>query len=164
MTRESLVSYVLPHAFSLLPVEMGSERAAAMLLAIGWQESKFEVRRQFGGGPAMGFWQFEQRGGVRGVLRHEATSGLLKVIWARMGYLGSPSEFGVWQALEHNDVLAAVCARLLLWTAPGPLPQADEPAVGWAQYLAAWRPGRPRPEAWAGAWDFGWEPFLGHGR
>lgn len=149
-------AHVLPAAFALLPSEMASDRATAMLMAIGYQESKFEARRQIGGGPATGYWQFEQGGGIIGVLRHEATRGIVAVMWKRLGYTGSPTPFGLWIATEHNDVIAAICARLLLWTMPDPMPSVTEPEKGWAIYQGAWRPGRPRPSDWPESWDVGW--------
>ena len=48
-----------------LPDRMLSDEAVTMMLAIGYQESRFEHRRQIRG-PARGFWQFEHGGGVVG--------------------------------------------------------------------------------------------------
>ena len=56
----------------------------------------------------------------------------------------------LWEAMQYNDVLATIAARLLVFTLPGKLPAtADE---GWAQYVAAWRPGKPHPDRWANCW------------
>ena len=63
--------FIVPTAFALLPPTMRSDRATAMLLAIGLQESRFLHRRQFHNGPARGFWMFERGGGITGVLQHE---------------------------------------------------------------------------------------------
>lgn len=157
MTQVGYVrTFVLPAAFALLPSEMGSDRAAAMVMAIGYQESKFEARRQIGGGPATGFWQFEQGGGIVGVLRHEGTRGIIAPLWKRLGYTGSPTPFGLWVATEHNDVIAAVSARLLLWTLPDEMPAFDAPEAGWECYRQAWRPGKPRPNDWPDSWAIGW--------
>ena len=60
---------VYAETMQLLPAKMDSPQARAMLKAIALQESRFEHRKQIGG-PARGFWQFEQGGGVRGVLNH----------------------------------------------------------------------------------------------
>ncbi len=56
-----------------------TEMARIKLLAIALQETRLEHRRQVGSdgvedGPAMSFWQFEQRGGCRGVLQHRASA------------------------------------------------------------------------------------------
>lgn len=135
---------------------MRSDEASAMLLAIGLQESKFLFRSQMGSGPARGFWQFERGGGVVGVQLH-ATTGehLRKAAWSlRYPTLTSHDAHA---AIQHNDVLAAVFARLLLWTLPGRLPDEGEHVLAWQQYLDAWRPGKPHPETWevyyASAWD-----------
>ena len=63
-----ILAHTLPAAYSLLPAEMESAEATALLLSIGLQESQFTHRRQVGG-PARGFYQFELSG-VQGVLRH----------------------------------------------------------------------------------------------
>jgi hypothetical protein len=143
--------YVIPAAFSLLPGEMGSPGAAQMLLAIGLQESRFAHRRQIGG-PARGYWQFEAGGGTRGVLSHQASSVLAVAMLRRLGYSPDLGFAGVHAVLEHNDILACVFARLLLWTLPVPLPAPDAGDEGWRQYMAAWRPGKPHPETWAMHW------------
>ncbi len=121
---------------------MNSREARVLLLAIGFQESDFEARRQMNGGPARGFWQFERGGGVRGVLEHHSTRGIAAGLLGTLQYSGD----AVYDALEHNDVLACAFARLLLWTHPAPIP-VDAPSA-WAYYAATWRPGRPRPDEW----------------
>ena len=136
-------------ALTLLPSVMDSTQARIMLLAIGAQESAFSARRQHGGGPARGWWQVEQAGGVAGVLSHHASSQHAERACRALQY--APQEGVVWAALEHNDVLAAVFARLLLWTLPRDLPTTAE--EGWQQSLLAWRPGRPHPQTWAGHWN-----------
>ena len=56
----------------------------------------------------------------------------------------------VYDRLEHDDVLAAGFARLLLLTDPRPLPDVTDVDGAWAYYLRNWRPGKPHPETWAG--------------
>lgn len=158
-TARYVATHVYPVMSALLPVAMTSPQAFAMLTAIGLQESRFMVRRQYGPGPARGFWQFEM-GGVEGVLEHSASRGAAVNVCAVLGYNPGDTR-GVHLALEHNDVLAACFARLLLWTDPRMVPQdASKSTDGWIQYLACWRPGRPHPETWAGhftaAWGLDW--------
>jgi len=143
-------AYILPAALSLLPTRMDTPEARRMLLAIGLQESRFEHRRQISG-PARGFWQFE-RGGVVGVIRHPATKDHLRAAVVALHYDAelADDDVGLHATIEHNDVLAAVVARLNLWWLPEPL--ATEPGEGWNQYLSAWRPGRPRHESWMVCW------------
>ena len=136
--------HVMPAAFSLLPEGMDSEDARVMLLAIGLQESRFDHRVQIGG-PARGFWQFEKGGGIRGVLGHHATKYHAMSACRHLRYFDADDE--AYNAIAHNDVLACVFARLLLWSLPQPLPTSSDD--GWDQYLAAWRPGKPHPETWA---------------
>ena len=143
-TARYIVEAVYPAAALLLPPAMNTPAAWRMLTAIGLQESRFRHRAQVLG-PARGFWQFETAG-VTGVLRHEASRDAARDVLTRLCYADtSPQK--IHAALEHNDVLAACFARLLLWTDTRPLPTAA--TEGWAQYLATWRPGKPHPNTWA---------------
>lgn len=132
-------------AYDVLPERMRGDRADVLMLAIGLQESRFEHRRQING-PARGWWQFEQGGGVRGVLTHPA-SRLHAVNVCQ--FLGVPNtSVHVYRALEHDDVLAAAFARLLLWTDSRPLPALGDEADAWDYYIRNWRPGKPHPQTW----------------
>ena len=133
-------------ALLLLPARMDSPQAVVMLLAIGLQESRFTHRRQIGG-PARSFWQAEQGGGmVHGVLRHPATRDhALTLCDARCV---QPVDEKVYVAIEHDDVLAAGLARLLLFSDPARLPAVGDESGAWSLYLRTWRPGKPHPKAW----------------
>lgn len=144
-TIEYVRDWVIPSALSFLPAKMDSLEARTELLAISLQESGLKYRRQVGG-PARGLWQFEQGGGVRGVLDHVQTKPIIIPLLKVLCYEPSPSECHL--ALADNDILACVFARLLLWTHPLPLPRQDQPAAGWDYYVSLWRPGKPRPDAW----------------
>ncbi len=153
--------FVIPPAFALLPERMRSPDAASLVLSIGWQESLFNHRVQVGGGPARGFWQFEQRGGINGVLGHEQTRDPLSEALRALKYDPGMSTFACYNIVAHNDILACVFARLLLWTLPWPLPGVSDREEGWRQYIAAWRPGKPHARTWPDAWSAGWaEPRL----
>jgi hypothetical protein len=150
-----LLDHILPAASALLPPRLTSPQATALLLAIGFQESGFLVRRQAGGGPARGLWQFEQAG-IHGVLTHPRTRPLVETALLALAYPLPTTSLNCWRAIEHNDILATVFARLLLYTVPRPLPTRQDPDEGWQQYLAAWRPGRPRPETWLDHYARAW--------
>jgi hypothetical protein len=140
-TEGYVLGHVIPAALALLPPRLDSFEARVLLLAIGMQESRFEARHHIGG-PARSFWQFEA-GGVRGVLEHHPAAR------ARCSTRRSTAAVRAdecFDAIQHNDVLACVFARLLLWTHPAPIPEDERNA--WAYYLATWRPGKPRPETW----------------
>lgn len=127
--------------------------AARLMLAIGLQESRLEHRRQVvsGGaeaGPAVSFWQGEVTGGLILTLKHSSTAKHMKAICE--AYNVQPTPAGLWEAMRYQDIVAAAAARLLIYTLPGALPKTAE--EGWAQYLRAWRPGKPHPETWAGHW------------
>ncbi len=150
-TAEFVIEHVHPAAMSFLPTRFDSPESRAMLLAIGFQESGFAHRKQVGG-PARGFWQFEEGGGVNGVLSHRVTKPIIEPILPVL--IVKPWE--CYDALEQNDVLAYIFARLLLWTHRLPLPKRGEPSIAWKQYLDTWRPGRPHSEVWEGNFARAW--------
>ena len=144
-----VLAHIIPAALSLLPPAMDSPAAHAMLLAIGLQESRFQHRRQVGG-PARSFWMFE-RNGVKAVATHQRLTVPLSEALVELHYpvLLTPASLRACHAvLEHNDVLACVFARLLLWSLPRRLPTEEEPDRAWDDYLAAWRPGKPHRSTW----------------
>lgn len=158
MTPERLLSVAVAPALTLLPAHMDTSAARAMLIAIALQESRCRHRRQVGG-PARSFWQFEV-GGLRGILLHKASKPHLADALDALAYPVTADATVPYVAIEHNDVLAAVCARLLLWTLPTSLPTQHDPDAGWAQYVAAWRPGKPRPETWAANYAVAWDAVI----
>ena len=149
-------AHTIPAAYSLLPDRMASPEATALLLSVGLQESEFLFRRQMPKGPARGFWSFERAGGVQGVLEHGATKRHVRIALEALSYPTALDVYHVHAALEHNDVLACCFARLLLWTLPEALPWRLEVEVGWDQYLAAWRPGKPHIATWPKNYHLAW--------
>lgn len=150
---------IINTALNNLGAKFKSPQVIILLLAIGYQESAFKHRRQIKG-PARGFWQFERGGGVFGVLAHKASKKLAKK-WVEKFGLGISKKSNrrlissrVHDAFERskNDVLAAIFARLLLWTDPRPIPTDKDEA--WEYYLRNWRPGKPHPERWDESWQF----------
>lgn len=151
MTPSLFIDTALVPALALLPEKMNSREAWAMVVAVCLQESQFRYRRQMGNGPARGWAQFEHgtevtRGGVTGVLMHPTSRPHIRHVLDVLGYDYSADTS--YAAIEHNDVLCAAYARLLLWTLPQALPQIGDAQRGWDQYIAAWRPGMPRRESW----------------
>lgn len=130
---------------TLLPSQFDSPEARVLLLAIGAQESAFRHRTQIGG-PAHGYWQFEQGGGVTGVIRHRATTRWADAVCVVRG--ASHGRRSVYAAIVNDEVLACAFARLLLWTDPAPLPALGDKDGAWRYYLRTWRPGRPHPGNW----------------
>jgi len=143
---QDVLERMIEPAFKLLDPKMTSDEARVELMTIGRQESGFKHRRQMNNGPAMGFWQFEEGGAVKGVMTHPATQPYAAIV---CNNLGVPfKKHDVWLALEHNDVLAAAFARLNLWWVPDPLPDTKDADAGWALYIEAWRPGKPHRDTW----------------
>jgi hypothetical protein len=151
-----LSTYIIPAAYAVLPAPMASPRATALLLAIALQESGTTARRQRPKGPARGFWQFEAGGGITAVKTHPATRDDLKAALLSLRYPPSLTATDLHAIVEHNDVLAAIAARLLLWTLPLALPTRTQGDQGWLQYLDAWRPGAPHPETWGEHFGRAW--------
>ncbi|KLJ02833.1 hypothetical protein [Luteimonas sp. FCS-9] len=131
-------------ALALLPTRMDSPAARVMLLAIAGQEADFRHRRQIVNavtlGPAKSLWQGERGGGmVHGVRGHVATQAHAAVLYRARGV--EPTLDAIWNAIEHDDVLAAGLARLLLWSDPRALPAVSDVQGAWDLYLRTWRPG-----------------------
>jgi len=142
---QALRSVIIP-ALAELGAKYDSPRARVLLLAIAGQESGLKYRRQQPG-PARGLWQFEQGGGVKGVLRHNASAKDATRLCLARGVM--PTPVALYAALEHDDILAAGIARLLLWTLPEALPAIGDEDGAWSQYIDAWRPGKPHRDRWA---------------
>lgn len=54
----------------------------------------------------------------------------------------------IWNAIETDDVLAAIAARLLLFTDPKRLPEVGDENGAWNLYTRVWRPGKPHRATW----------------
>ena len=158
MKIETFIKVGLTPGLSLLPERMDSPQGRAMLLAIGLQESRFEHRKQIGG-PARGYFQFEQGGGINGVLTHPSTAKIITGVCAELDI--TPDMFTCYDAVAYNDPLAVCFARLLLWTLPSSLAAKAEPKKGWLQYISAWRPGKPKPDTWDDYFNQAWEAVEG---
>ena len=142
MTPREVRNGPVAEALLLLPAKMTSPQAELMLLAIGLQESELKHRRQHGNGPARSLWQGEQGGGmVAGLLgfHNQDVQDLARGLCAVRGVPAQPR--AVWEAIEHDDVLAAGLARLLLFTDPARLPKLGDVEGAWQLYLRTWRPG-----------------------
>lgn len=154
MELHEVISTAIAPAMGLLRGVPDSKESRCLLLAIGLQESRFEHRRQMGNGPARGFWQFERgtaasKGGVWGVFLHPASGKLLRALAEQRGCPPSPSN--IWEAIEHDDTLAAGLARLLILTDPLKLPALGDVDGAWRLYAdRCWRPGKPHPKTWPG--------------
>lgn len=149
-TIQEVRKNIIAPAMKLLPAKMASVKSEAMLIAIGLQESRLHYRKQIGG-PAKGLWQFEKGGGVRGVMTHPSSVAYAKEILKERGYESTVQ--AAYDALEHDDILACVFARLLLWTDALPLPELEQSRRSWNLYLRVWRPGKPHESTWPDFYD-----------
>jgi len=148
MKLTDVVKNVINPGLALLPDRMDTPEARAMLIAIGLQESRFKYRKQIGG-PAHGFYQFENGGGVKGVLKYHSTKPIIEYILRSIRV--DPSD--AYNEIVSNDPLATVFARLLLWTDPGRIPAINcNPNESWDLYLRTWKPGKPHRDTWDQFW------------
>jgi hypothetical protein len=123
---------------ALLPAKMTSKAAMVLLYATNRQENPQRLAQQVGG-PAVGDYQFEKGGGVKGVLTHPASRGQALYVCANRVVDTTPD--AVYEALKTDPVLAAALARLLYYTDPKALPEVGDEVGAWALYLRTWRPG-----------------------
>ena len=143
---------ILDAALALLPQQMDSAQTRVQLVAIGLQESRLEHRRQLVGnppkpvGPAKGLWQFERLGGCRGVVDHPASRYWMHAVCKARGCDFTAT--ALWNAIEHDDVLACAAARLLLFTDPRRLPALGDADDAWRLYMRTWQPGKPHRATW----------------
>jgi hypothetical protein len=91
---------------------------------------------------------------VHGVRLHATTRAAAAQLYQARGV--SARYAAIWDAIEHDDVLAAGLARLLLWSDPGRLPAVGDEQGAWNLYLRTWRPGsricRRGPAITRGRW------------
>ncbi len=123
---------------SLLPLSMRSAAAKVLLYATSRQENPKRLPKQVGG-PAVGDYQFESGGGVKGVLEHPSTSGFAELVCRARGI--PATRLSVYETLQTDPVLAAAFARLLYYTDPKRLPAVGDEQGAWDVYLRTWRPG-----------------------
>lgn len=141
---EVLETIIIP-ALNLLPPNMDTPAARVMMLTICGQEAAFKHRFQVLNdptkkGPARGLWQFESGGGVKGVLNHQASRDEARAA-CTVRSINPDDRNAVWLGLESSDVLAAIFARLLLWTDPKRIPEIGDEEGAYQLYLRTWRPG-----------------------
>lgn len=129
---------IAPTFREVLPGKFDSPEARLILLAIAKQESDLRYRLQVNG-PARGPWQFEQGGGVHGVLTHAASRVMMRAVCLLRAV--APTEHDLYMALGHDDLLACATARMLLWTDAAPLPAIGNEQAAFDCYRRTWNPG-----------------------
>jgi hypothetical protein len=134
---------------SLLPGYMVCDQSRVQLMSIAGVETNWAARAQKvedGPPPALGYWQF-QADGVAGVL--EAQRSLMTAVCATLDI--PPTS--IWSAIQYNDPLACVVARLLLWSDREALPAIGDANGGFDYYVRNWRPGKPDKTRWGPAYS-----------
>lgn len=151
MSKRQFFKETIRLALSLLPAKLNTELACKYLLAIGYQESKF-IRRTQISGPAIGYWQFELPTIDLVYQKAEQSLGFI------MNFLDIPTR-DIYTAFKYNEILQAAFARWLLYFDPSPLVPIEQLEESWNIYLSAWRPGKPRKDAWELSVKFSLEAF-----
>lgn len=158
MTLSEFDKVSVTPGLALLPATWDSLEARAFMFATALQESELAHRYQIvqgrpgAKGPARSFYQFElgtreSKGGVWGIFLHKASRAHLQTVCAARGVPFDPTS--IWLAIEHDDVLASACARLLMRTDAQALPKLGDEDGAWKMYrYRLWRPGKPHPETW----------------
>lgn len=138
----------------LLPAGMCTAQAKVQLYATSRQENPKRLPKQVGG-PAVGDYQFESGGGVRGVLEFDSPTVRKAVADVCRARGVAPSRLSVYEAMQHDPVLAAAFARLFYYTDPGRLPAIGDEQSAWELYLRIWRPGafKRQPEELRCKWS-----------
>lgn len=130
-------------ALTLLPPKIANtarKSARLLLVTFALQESEGKYRRQHGNGPARSLLQGELGGGlVHGVRTHSATRAAAASLYFARSV--PANDRAIWNAIEHDDVLAFGLGRLLLYSDPLPLPDVGDVEKAWRLYLRTWRPG-----------------------
>lgn len=145
MSPRLFLQRVVEPGLALLPGYMVSAQARVALMAIAGQESNWAARAQTNG-PARGYWQFEPAG-ADAVLKTQALLAL-----AVLATLDIPAS-QVMPAIQYNDAVACVFARLLLWGDPAALPAIGDASGCWGYYTRNWRPGKPDETRWGPAYS-----------
>lgn len=123
---------------ALLPVTMRTAAAKVLLYATNRQENPKRLPQQVGG-PAVGDYQFERGGGVKGVVEHRSVAEITRAVCRERKVQCDTGS--IYEALKTDTILAAALARLLYYTDPKALPGVGDEAGAWALYLRTWRPG-----------------------
>ena len=147
MSPRNFFLRVVEPGLALLPGYMVNDQARVALMAIAGQESNWTARTQGNDGPARGYWQFEPAG-VAGVATHPSTMGLLASVLSTLDLAGTSP----YAAIQFNDPLACVIARLLLWSDPEALPAIEDHDGCWDYYVRNWKPGKPDETRWGAAY------------
>jgi len=121
-----------------LPEEMRAEQAAFLLTVVAGVESARTARYQIKG-TAHSFFQFE-RIGVAGLMGQPVTSLTLRD--ACLTFVVPYDAQTIYDVITWCDALATICARLLLWADPKPIPEIGDVEESWVPYQPCWRPGK----------------------
>jgi len=153
MPSDAAIRGYVTAGLRLLPARFDTPAARVLMTAIGLQESRFEHTDQLEAngkntvlGPALGYYQFEKGGGVKGVMTHPSSKEQAREVCAQLAVPWERDR--VWEALKFSPALASVFARLLLYTDPRALPNPKDAEGGWQCYIRNWRPGKPHRATW----------------
>lgn len=146
MSPKLFLQRAVDPGLALLPSYMTCDCSRVILMSIAGQETNWAARIQSGGGPAHGYWQFQIEG-VNEVIEKQGplANAVLKTLDIPITE--------AYAAVQYNDLVACVFARLLLWNDPAALPAWGDLAGSFGYYNRNWRPGKPDQTRWGPAYS-----------
>lgn len=120
------------------------------IVAVAYQESKLIARKQYGGGPARGFLQFEKMGVINDVAVRGRGLEFVEILSlpCPRPRNSTVATQAMYDAVTYNDMLGVwlfIDKYRLHRLRP---PRSDAIEVKWEMYLATWAPGKPRRDEW----------------
>lgn len=106
---------------ALKRIGLASPSAINLVTGIGLVESGYRTKRQYGGGPALGYWQMEPATHDDCWTNFLDYRPMLAGLVRKVAYPGTPKS----ALLLTNDAYAAAMCRIRLYRSSEPLPDAD---------------------------------------
>lgn len=110
---------------ALTSIGLGTEAAINLITGVGLAESAYRTLRQYGGGPALGYWQMEPATHDDCWKNFLAYRPMLEHLVIKIAGTANPTA----QLLTTNDAYAAVMARVRFFRSRSPIPPSNDPAA-----------------------------------
>lgn len=144
MDLKTALKEVIEPGLIKLPDHLNTVEAEAMLLAIGMQETKFELSNCVNS-DRMGFFRVSTRDIIK-LITIDWTSKLL------LDIANGANKF-INELVLEDAHFCALCARLMLSITGESLPNLNsDPSESWNLYLKTWKPDNPKRETWDAYW------------
>jgi len=123
---------------------------AKQIIAVSMQESGLVTRRQFGGGPARGYLQFEQYGVILDIVTRRNGSRFARMFNLTLNEYMTLKETAteLYVAVEYNDILGVMMMIDKYRLDHISIANDTTDDQRWDAYIKTWAPGKPRREHW----------------